>query len=83
MLGVPDRAMQDMSTSAATTGYVVNGERVQARAATLGDLIAELGYGGAKVATAVNGAFVPQRTRFETRLAAADRIEIVAPRQGG
>jgi sulfur carrier protein len=72
-------------TAAATQGLnvLVNGEAVRSRAATLADLIAELGYGGAKIATARNGEFVPERARGATRLAADDKIEIVAPRQGG
>ena len=37
----------------------------------------------AVVATALNGAFVPKRLRAETPLREGDRIEIVAPRQGG
>ena len=76
--------MQEPAPSPATAAYVVNGETVSARAAGLGDLIAELGYTDAnRVATAVNGAFVPRRERAATRLAPGDRIEIVAPRQGG
>ena len=37
----------------------------------------------AKVATALNGEFVPARVREAIRLKDGDRIEIVAPRQGG
>ena len=42
-----------------------------------------LDYGDAKVATALNGDFVPARKRAETPLREGDRIEIVSPRQGG
>ena len=63
--------------------YWVNGETVAAAAFRLDRLLAELGYGEAGVATAVNGAFVPVRARAETTLASGDRIEIVSPRQGG
>jgi sulfur carrier protein len=45
--------------------------------------VAELGYDGGQVATARNGDFVPRAARPETKLAAEDTIEIVAPRQGG
>lgn len=62
---------------------VVNGAAVTARAATLADLVAELGYGSARVATAVNGDFVAERARATHAVAAGDRIEIVSPRQGG
>ena len=69
--------------SGSDTAVLVNGEAVTARAETLADLIETLGYAGLKVATAVNGGFVPERRRGETRIASGDRIEIVAPRQGG
>jgi sulfur carrier protein len=61
----------------------VNGEATRTGAATVAELIAELGYSDAEVATARNGDFVPRAARPQTKLAADDRIEIVAPRQGG
>ena len=66
-----------------TTAIVVNGEAVQVGARTLSDLLIELGYGEAKVATALNGDFVPTPRRSETAVQAGDRVEVVAPRQGG
>ena len=62
---------------------IVNGETAETGAATLADLIAELGYDGARVATALNGDFVLRGDRAGRKLAPDDRIEIVAPRQGG
>ena len=62
---------------------VVNGEPTEVVSATLDALLAEMGFAGLKVATAVNGDFVPERRRAETQLAAGDKIEVVAPRQGG
>jgi sulfur carrier protein len=62
---------------------VVNGEAAETGAGTLAELVAELGYDGGQVATARNGDFVPRAARPETKLAAEDTIEIVAPRQGG
>ena len=62
---------------------IVNGEAVQSRAATLADLLAELGQGEARVATAVNEDFVPAARRGARALREGDRVEIVAPRQGG
>ena len=44
---------------------------------------AALDYGVAKVATALNGEFVPARAREATPVKDGDRIEILAPRQGG
>ncbi|MEL6292092.1 MAG: sulfur carrier protein ThiS, partial [Pseudomonadota bacterium] len=52
-------------------------------ASTLADLLIELGYGDRKVATAINGDFVPEAVRETTGLVPNARIEIVAPRQGG
>jgi sulfur carrier protein len=67
----------------ATLEVVVNGERARTRSTTLAELLAELGYGDAKVATARNGDFVPAGKRGAVRLTGGDAIEIVAPRQGG
>ncbi len=61
----------------------VNGTATEVRAETLAAALDELGHGGAKVATAVNEAFVPVAARAQTALAPGDRVEIVAPRQGG
>jgi sulfur carrier protein len=62
---------------------VVNGVAQEVAADTLAGALVRLDYGEAKVATALNGEFVPARRRDETRLSDGDRIEIVAPRQGG
>lgn len=60
----------------------VNGAQTEVRAETLEAVIEELGYGEARVATAVNEAFVPATAR-DVALSPGDRVEIVAPRQGG
>lgn len=62
---------------------VVNGERRSIAVGTLQEALGVLGYGDVKVATALNGVFVAANRRAETELATGDRIEIVAPRQGG
>jgi sulfur carrier protein len=62
---------------------VVNGEDRDVAAATLAAAVTALDYGEAKVATALNGEFIPARAREATPLKDGDRIEIVAPRQGG
>jgi sulfur carrier protein len=69
--------------AAERTSILVNGEAVASTAASLADLVAELGYAEGAVATALNGAFVPRQARAATQLSAGDRVEIVAPRQGG
>ena len=61
----------------------LNGNPVDLRGATLADALAEQGYAEAQVATAVNEEFVPKSQRPMRKLAEGDRIEIVAPRQGG
>ena len=62
---------------------IVNGAELDVAAATLAEALATLDYADAVVATALNGDFVPARRREETPLRDGDRIEIVAPRQGG
>jgi len=62
---------------------LVNGERLTTEARSLDELCEALGFAGAKIATAVNGSFVAAPARGCTRLAEADEVEIVAPRQGG
>ena len=61
----------------------VNGEAVEVRSAGLSDVLKELGYTGMKIATAVNGAFVHREARDATALTEGDRLEVVAPLQGG
>lgn len=62
---------------------IVNGVERDVAAATLEEALQALEYAAAVVATALNGDFVPARARAETPLNEGDRIEIVAPRQGG
>ena len=61
----------------------VNGEQHDVALATLAQALDELGYGGRKIATALNGRFVATAARFATALAEGDRLEVVAPMQGG
>jgi len=62
---------------------LLNGAPQELAAKTLAEALAELGYAGRIVATAVNGDFVPARKRAEVTLNDGDRIEVVAPMQGG
>jgi len=50
---------------------------------TLAAALEALGFGGRKIATAVNGRFVATPARRSTALNDGDRIEVVAPLQGG
>lgn len=62
---------------------LVNAEPRIVRAITLADVLSVLGYGGQKVATAINGDFVPERMRAEMPVGAGDRVEVLSARQGG
>ena len=62
---------------------MINGTPTETRAEMLDAVLEELGFGDAKVATAVNEDFVPASLRGQTTLAPGDRVEIVTPRQGG
>jgi sulfur carrier protein len=62
---------------------IVNGEPREVAAASLAEALQALDYAEAVVATALNGEFVPARLRVATPVKPGDRIEILAPRQGG
>jgi sulfur carrier protein len=62
---------------------LVNGAWRDTRAADLAAALEELGYGESVVATALNGEFVPTPSRAAVRLSEGDRIEVLAPMQGG
>nr|WP_323782911.1 sulfur carrier protein ThiS [Amylibacter sp.] len=61
----------------------LNGATLDVDVATLDELLTAQGFGGAKVATAVNGQFVPASARADHTLAEGDLIEVLAPMQGG
>lgn len=61
---------------------VLNGEPRDVAAETLSALLEECGFSG-RVATAVNENFVPSSMRVAHRLNDGDRIEVLAPMQGG
>ena len=62
---------------------IVNGEPREVAAASLAEALQALDYADAICATALNGEFVPARRREATPVKPGDRIEILAPRQGG
>lgn len=62
---------------------LVNGDAQEVDATHLSDALEALGFKDAKVATAVNEVFVPATLRESHVLNDGDRVEIVAPRQGG
>ena len=61
---------------------MLNGAAQDAQAQNLADLLIEVGMSG-KVATARNGDFVPVFARAATPIHDGDRIEVLAPMQGG
>jgi sulfur carrier protein len=62
---------------------LVNGVWRDTAAAEVASALKELGYGESVVATAVNGEFVPASSRPDALLAEGDRLEVLAPMQGG
>lgn len=61
----------------------INGQPQQLTVSTLADALYAGGYDADRVATAVNGAFVPRASRAQHTLTDGDRIEILTARQGG
>lgn len=62
---------------------LVNAEPRDIAGPTLAEALAELGLDTPAVATALNGAFIPRDSRAATALAEGDRLEVLAPMQGG
>jgi sulfur carrier protein len=62
---------------------LVNGAWRDTGALDLAGALQELGYADAVVATALNGEFVSAGARAAASLAEGDRLEILAPMQGG
>jgi sulfur carrier protein len=60
----------------------VNGDNMDVAATTMADLLVELAYDG-KIATALNEEFVAASNRNNVELHECDRVEILAPMQGG
>ena len=61
----------------------INGEPARIDAGNLAAALSELGYAGDCLATAVNEEFVAAGDRAGFGLASGDRIEVLAPMQGG
>jgi sulfur carrier protein len=62
---------------------LVNGAWRETHSAELARALEELGYGASVVSTAVNGEFVAVSQRARTVLTDGDRLEVLAPMQGG
>ncbi|MFU1479143.1 sulfur carrier protein ThiS [Roseovarius sp. C7] len=62
---------------------IVNASPREVQASTLDAALGELGFEPQATATALNGAFIPRDARAETVLNDGDRLEVLAPMQGG
>ena len=62
---------------------IVNADPRDIRATTLAAVLEELGFTSPAIATAVNGQFISRAKRDDTKLTAGDRLEVLAPMQGG
>ena len=62
---------------------IVNATEHNVQSTDLDAALAELGYTGKAIATAVNGNFVAAEERAGTALNANDRVEVLAPMPGG
>ncbi len=71
------------NSAAPSIELTVNGRKATTSARTVAELVNEQNGGASRIATALNGSFVPERLRATTRLNAGDRVEIVSARQGG
>ena len=80
-IGLVDPWTREMTRP--SIALIVNGERHEIASRRSRGALAALDYDAAIVATALNGEFVPRRKREATPLHEGDRIEILAPRQGG
>jgi sulfur carrier protein len=62
---------------------LVNGDWREIAGSDLASVLHELGYADAVVATALNGEFVAVAARSGAPVSEGDRVEVLAPMQGG
>lgn len=60
-----------------------NGERKELPVEMLAEAVAALGFAGRRVAIAVNETFVPKSDWGHRRLQPGDRLDVLAPIEGG
>jgi len=61
----------------------VNGTTKEIVTTNLASVLEELGWADTRVATALNGRFVPVSERPHTSLSSGDRLEVLSAMQGG
>ena len=62
---------------------ILNGAKRDITGQTVADVLIEIGLETARVATALNGEFLPAPQRSTTSLAAGDTLEVLSAMQGG
>lgn len=62
---------------------IVNAQPCEVASTTLAEALPELGFTSPALATALNGQFIPREARAATALKEGDRLEVLAPMQGG
>lgn len=62
---------------------ILNGDIIESQQTTLDKLLVEQGYNELDVATAYNQHFIARADRAGITLNDGDRVEVVAPMQGG
>lgn len=62
---------------------IVNAHPHEITGAILSAALTELGFTSGAMATALNGQFIPAEARARTVLSEGDRLEVLAPMQGG
>lgn len=75
--------MSPMAKTMANIEILINGRQSGTAVRTLAELVNEHTPGEVRVATALNGQFVPEARRATTAIKAGDSVEIVSARQGG
>lgn len=61
----------------------LNGVETSVDHAELEAVLIQLGYQDVTIATAINGDFVPLSQRKKTQINEGDKLEVLAPMQGG
>lgn len=62
---------------------ILNGEARALRGPTVADVLREIDMAEARVATALNGNFLPASLRVTTELKDGDALEVLSSMQGG
>ncbi|MDX7999248.1 sulfur carrier protein ThiS [Xenorhabdus sp. Reich] len=75
--------LKDLIFRSQLMNILVNGLEFSVSGSRLGQILTELGYDNMVLVTAVNGNFVSTEKRDEFKIKNSDKIEVLAPMQGG